>query len=59
MDRFFCALLLCALLLCAGAAGGQGRVQGAFFSMLFPQLMPGIEEITTPAEAQPGEAVFL
>lgn len=52
MDRLFCVLALCALLaLSAGACAG-GAAQPAFFSLLFPQLMPGGESIATPGEAQ-------
>lgn len=58
MDRFLCMLLLGALLFFAGGRM-EKAAQPAFFSLLFPQLVPGQEEITTPAEAQPGEAVFL
>lgn len=59
MDRFFCMLALCALLVfCAGRAARESA-QPVFFSLLFPQLMPGIEETATPDEALGWEAAFL
>ena len=47
MDRFFCALLIGALLLVSAAAPAlpaDEPAQSVFFSLLFPQLMPGFEE---------------
>ena len=44
MDRFLIALILAALLLFLPAkAFGGGAAQPAFFSMIFPQLLPEIE----------------
>ncbi len=53
------ALLLCALLFCAGSA--RAEAQSAFFSLLFPQLVPGActAREATPGEASPREAVAL
>ncbi len=61
MDRFFCALLLCALVMTGALCVSREGTQTVFFSLLFPQLMPGYEETmtATPQEALPGEAVFL
>ncbi len=61
MDRFFCALMLCALLTFGALSCNGEAAQPVFFSLLFPQLMPGYEETmtATPQEALPGEAVFL
>ena len=53
MDRLLIALALALLLaLVPVRAGMDDEVQSAFFSMLFPQLVPG-------GEATPGEAVAL
>lgn len=61
MDRFFCALMLCALLTFGALSCNGEAAQPVFFSLLFPQLMPGYEETmtATPQEALPGEVVFL
>ena len=42
MGRFFAALLLCALLL-TGSALMKGKAQPVFFSLLFEQLLPGLD----------------
>ena len=53
MDRLLVALLLALLLaMMPVRAGMDDDVQSVFFSMLFPQLVPG-------GEATPGEAVAL
>ncbi len=58
MGRFFCCLALCALLAGCAGADRQRDAQPVFFSLLFPQLMPGYEQTATPAEAW-GEAILL
>ena len=53
MDRLFAILLLALLLAMVPVrAGMDDGAQAVFFSMLFPQLSPGLE-------ATPGEAVAL
>ena len=53
MDRLLIALLLAFLLaMMPVRAGMDDGAQAVFFSMLFPQLAPGLE-------ATPGEAVAL
>ena len=61
MDRFFCAMMLCALLTFGALSCNGEAAQPVFFSLLFPQLMPGYEDavIATPQEAAPGEAVLM
>lgn len=43
MDRFLIALILAALLLLLPAKAFGGAVQPAFFSMIFPQLLPELQ----------------
>ena len=43
MDRFLIALILAALLLLLPAKAFGGAVQSAFFSMIFPQLLPELQ----------------
>lgn len=59
MGRLFSCFLLSLMLLPAPKM--EQRAQPAFFSLLFPQLMPGYEDavIATPQEAAPGEAVLM
>ena len=61
MERFFCAQMLCALLTFGALSCNGEAAQPVFFSLLFPQLMPGYEDavIATPQEAAPGEAVLM
>lgn len=59
MDRFFCMLALCALLFFAAGRMALEPSQPVFFSLLFPQLMPGFEETATPNEALDWGADFL
>ena len=54
MGRFFSVLLLMVLLTGMHAQMPESCVQPVFFSMLFPQLLPGFLQ-----EATAGEAVFL
>lgn len=58
MNRLFSAFLLTAVLLCLPARELEHTAQPVFFSMLFPQLMPGNPD-ETAMEATAGEAVFL
>lgn len=46
MGRFFSMLMVLAVLLCPAAGGNRMPAHPAFFSMLFPQLIPAwmIEE---------------
>ena len=43
MDRFLIALILAALLLILPAKAFGGAVQPAFFSLIFPQLLPELQ----------------
>mgnify|MGYP006911251451 CR=1 FL=1 len=43
MDRFLIALILAALLLILPAKAFGGAVQPAFFSLIFPQLLPELK----------------
>ena len=45
MDRFLIALILAALLLLLPAKAFGGAVQPAFFSLIFPQLLPGFRRM--------------
>ena len=43
MDRFLIALILATLLLILPAKAFGGAVQPAFFSLIFPQLLPELQ----------------
>ena len=63
MDRFLIALILAALLLLLPAkAFGGGAVQPAFFSLIFPQLLPEFRtedpEHACPQEKAEGWTLF-
>ncbi len=62
MDRFLIALILAALLLLLPAKAFGGAVQPAFFSLIFPQLLPEFRtedpEHACPQEKAEGWTLF-